>query len=294
MDADSVPFIKPVDFLDIEDYKKTGCHFFRDRETLEQFPDVFKKIFYNLFPRDIETVLFGIPQLTPHTLENKFFKHNARHFVESGIVLMDRKSHLLGMLMSIHLQFWGPLNTFLYGEKEIFWLGQSIAGNEQYSYNINPVGAIGPITTSEHKIADSAISVQPAHIGSDNHTLLWVNSGLETCKRHSWTHDFKNNRKLNKEFGSEDNLKNHYLSPLQIDGVIIPPDATRYYDNKINEPKRGWEQRSDLGCEGYLWAAYSNVGDDKNGARGKEVRFSEDEKKYYNKIASIWTSELDE
>lgn len=295
MDTDAVPFLPPANFFSfLESYKETGAYFFKDRETTETIPNEHKNIFKKMLPTEIEHTFFNIPVSTSHTLDNKFMKENHRHFMEAGILLMNRRKHLLGILMSVQIQFWGPLTTFVWGEKELFWLGQSIAGDENYSYNNNPVGAIGVIQKRD-KFPDSIVGCHPAHVADDDQTLLWVNSGMEVCKTHSWADDFRDINYIKSRFQTEEEVKEYYLSPLHIEDVLIPPDGNKNFPAEGGLPSRGWLNRQDVGCRGYNWMAYYHCGmDDENPeSYGKEIRFTQEQQDLYNTISKIWVYEAE-
>lgn len=293
MDTDVVTFMPPLNYFKLSGYRDTGAYFFRDRETEFQNVQLTNDLIHRLMPKDLETLFFGIPQVTELTWDRKYFKERLFHYMESGVVPMNRKTHLLGLLIATQLQFWDPIASAVHGDKELFWLGQSFAGDENYYFNPNPAAAIGAVKKDEYKIANVIIGTQPAHIAPDNETVFWVNSGLETCKKHSWDVDFENKFRLAKDFETKEALKEYYMSPLDIQAAIIPPNGLFAFNQDPNEPDRGWRQLEHYGCQGYLWGGFSKVGGDETtnpDSIGKEIIFPEEDRLYYNSLSKFWVN----
>ncbi|ODQ64131.1 hypothetical protein NADFUDRAFT_47409, partial [Nadsonia fulvescens var. elongata DSM 6958] len=245
MDADTVPFISPKEFFSLNSgYEQTGALFFKDRETSETVPDADISFYSQLMPTQTETDFFGIPQLTDFTFKNAFFSpaRRARHFMESGVVVMRRTSHLMPLLISVHLQIWKASSEPVHGDKELFWLGQAVAGSESYTFNDFPAAAIGLIEEESEqngKPRRQVCSIQPAHFSasaaSGHHSrLLWVNSGLQTCKVTSWNSDYEKENRLRELYPSVEELKNFYESPLKINGALVPRPSPPYRRSLFN------------------------------------------------------------
>lgn len=290
MDTDAVPFIKPEEFFELGEYPKLGLYFFKDRETKDKLHVGFDKLLVKLFPQDIESLLYGVEKVTEKTLNSNYFSKKSFHFMESGIVVLNKRKHLAGILTAIQLQFWHPVSKYTYGDKELFWLGQVLAGNEEFEFNTNHAAAIGELRRNDFAIADVVIGAQPAHIASDDHTLLWVNSGLQVCKRKTWKADFENIEFYKSKFKTEAELMEYYLDSIPLKSAVIPPSAIKRHPNDINEPEIGWAQRKDLGCDEYYWAAYSRVGPNTEDPEtiGKIVSFNEEEVEKFMKLLRIW------
>lgn len=210
--------------------------------------------------------------------------------MESGIVVLNKRKHLSGILAAIQLQFWKPISKYTHGDKELFWLGQLLAGDENFEFNENHAGAIGEIRKNDYNLADSIVGIQPAHVANNERQLLWVNSGLEVCKRHTWKEDFEKIEQYKKKFKSEEELKTYYTDSISLRSVIIPPSALKQYPNEAREPERGWDQRKEFGCDEYYWGAYSRVGPESEDPEtiGKVIIFNEEEVEKYNKLLKIW------
>lgn len=296
MDNDVVPFINPLKFFtDFPGYLHTGTFFFRDRESFERINTGSLKLIEKMVPSKIENLLFDIENTSSDRLKSKFhlFEYGAKHYMESGVVVLDKRRNFKGLLTSINVQLIGGLTGQFYGDKEIFWLGQVLAGNSDVYFNTHAAGNIGKIEDFSRYLKVIK-SIQPAHISPlDDHTLLWVNSGLKVCKKDTAISDFEEIYKPREDsqFQTAQDLELYYNSILPIDGVIIPPNSNRDWNNNIQEPSRGFDQKNNQGCGGYYWFAYSSVGtpnDPPALTNGELVEFTEDEKLYIREIAAIW------
>lgn len=289
MDSDTIPFIKPSYFFHNVGFKENGALFFKDRENEETLKPSDVSFFKKLLPTTLESNTFGISMMSSLTSDNKFFKHNSKHVMESGLVVMKRSTHLLGLLVSTNMQFWQRTSDPIYGDKELFWLGQSISGNERYQFNKDSAAAIGMIKEEQEGKTKSICSTQPAHFDKDK-KLLWLNGGLKNCKKKaSWKKDFNNHKHLRKTFKSMENLRTNYNQPIEINGAIIPPKVQRNSWNRIKNPKYGFQNTPSLGCNGYVWCAFVNE-DVPNEDISEVIHFNEDEIEHIRIITTIWNS----
>lgn len=201
------------------------------------------------------------------------------------MVLMKRSKHLVGLLVSSRLQMWLNTNKPVWGDKDLFWLGQSIVGNEQYTFNRNNAAAIG--TLKDDGITKYICSIQPAQF-DDEKRLLWLNGGFRFCKLDSWKEDFKNFSFLRKRFKVLDALYKYYTSTLKVDAAILTRERLDASDalKWEGELSYGWYKNERMGCQGYVWCARLNPLN-----TYKELKlFDSEEIKRVNVIAKIWNS----
>lgn len=286
MDTDTVPLIKPSLFFDNELFKKYGALFFKDRAVLETLWKLQVNFYKSLLPSEAENNLFSIPMITERSTNNAFFNSQQRHRMESGLVTMKKSTHLSGLLMSFHLHLWKTTSEPLHGDKELFWLGQSIAGNEQYAFSRYEAAAIGRLQDIS-KRRKAICGSQVAHL-SDDGDLLWINSGLRTCKIDSWNYDLDHIKSLKHSYPSGDDLKQWYTKPLEADTALVitnkPLGWWQRYVKRI-----GWFHRTLLGCLGYMWCAYTDLAD-KHGA-GLVFKLSENTIDTINSLGKLWTTD---
>lgn len=285
MDTDAVPFVKPETLFDAQEYKDTGAYFFKDRPIGEFLKSSDLKFFKKLLPQEKEYSTFDIPHLTGLTYENDFMKSAYKHLMESGIVIMKRSSHLPGLLISATMQLWKEVSEPIYGDKELFWLGQSISGNEEYRFNQNAAGAIGTFNKDGSSNTDYICSTQIAHFSEDL-KLLWTNGGLRNCKKGTWQIDFDRNKFLRQKYRSVTDLKNYYESPVEVNGAILTHRQKLSIFQRLRGVRSGYQKCSKMGCIGYVWCAYHHSNDKDNIA----MYFTDGELSWINSLISVWTA----
>lgn len=226
-DADSVPLIPIEDFFNHAKYKLGGAYFFKDRSLRDYNDWVETNYFTKLMPSHRESIdsLFDL-KITEKTLNNTYMT-GWRHFQEAGVIVIDRQKHFVGILAAIILLIWKePVKSSVWGEKELYWLGLSMVGDEGYEFNTLAAGSVGQLSTNPkfkyypnfdaHEICSS----HPGHVDEDG-KLLWINSGFDYCKKNAYSSDL--NRFPFLKIGGDEVLK-MYTVPLQIDSLVVPPD----------------------------------------------------------------------
>ncbi|ODV58554.1 alpha-mannosyltransferase [Ascoidea rubescens DSM 1968] len=292
LDTDTVLFVDPNEFFEFEDYKKNGAFFFKDREYELRFDyKVDLEFFEKLMPNDLDEFFFNINLITNKTKKNRFMS-GLKHYMESGVVIINKKTHFKSLINSLTLSTVPQFMGKIWGEKELFWLSSSIMGDESYSFNNIGAVAIGELSLPEQRPNSKSrevCSTHPGHISSeDSKTLLWINSGFKTCKKEGsevvdMTLDsFKN------KYESVEDLKSYYETPLRITGAILPPDASNEFLNNLGEPSRGW--RMFESCNGYLWCGFNVAGGNTQNpqAVGKVVEYNEEEQQFFDFLGELW------
>lgn len=293
MDSDAVPMVPMDVFFGMLQYRETGTVFFQDRSDLRFNPDEYLDFFAALMPNDTDTRLFGIPGATQHTFGNRYMKQKFYYFMEAGVVVINKKQHISGVLMAATLGYWkDAIHEMLWGDKELYWLGLLLAGDENYKFNLLHAAAVGEILELKLHFfpklgATEVCSTHPGQISdNDGHTLLWINSGFEVCKSTktlSWDSAQPRYKGLTRI-----QLRQRYKLPLKIEAALIPPLVTKDYEVP-NSPPRGWKQTQF--CHSYLWCAYDVVADRTDDAdRGIVVQYSEEEMLFYDFLGEIWVS----
>ncbi|CDR37153.1 CYFA0S01e07954g1_1 [Cyberlindnera fabianii] len=300
IDTDTVP-TADIDqhILQSPFYETHGAYFFKDRELYFQNKPSDVRFFNKLMPSKIDYAMFNIPPVSEHTLGNRFFKYKFMHFMESGLVAIDKRRHFTGVLASLQLQIWSPAAAIVWGDKELFWLGMSMAGDEDYYMNHWAAGSIGFVTAPENRLPGDAddsrrkkliskevCSTHPAHVSPvDNSTLLWYNGGYSFCKMPGeYNHDIKKN--MMKHFQTADKLKKLYEGYHHMEAVIVPKHGEFYRKNDKGENERGWLKMSE--CKHFMYCAYDKVGGvDDPVSNGLLVEFDELTKTTYRFYGSL-------
>ncbi len=297
MDTDVVTFVPPIHYFQMESYKKTGTLFFQDRWNWIRNSHLDTRFFKKLLPNKMDHVLFDIPLPTEFTTGNRYLGSGYLHLQEAGVVLLRRSDHFSGLLIATQLIFWAPASAKVWGDKELFWLGQSISGNENYAFNKFPAAAAGQVTEgrpSNHSI--ELCTTHPAHISEDDEkSLLWINSGFKFCDAQKggdegYKEDLQRDRYKDKY--TEDELKKLYRSPMYIDTALIPPDGGFSVEDPLpGEPSMSWTM-SDY-CSRYLWCAYDVVGYGKPEIeKGIVIHYEKETTNIITYYGSIWDAEL--
>lgn len=275
IDTDTVPLADlNKEIFQSKFYKEHSAVFFKDREVFYQGVAADKQFFLKLLPSEADNIFFNVPPATDFTKKNRFLGGKFAHLMESGVVAINKKNHFLGVLTTVQIQIWSPAASKFWGDKELFWLGLSISGDENYFFNYYAAGAGGVITPRELRVLEDeddltrrnklisteVCSTHPTHISSnDNQTVLWMNSGFNVCKKaNSAEGDFKGDRKLKKMFKSLEQVEEYYNSITDLEAIIVPRPSELYIDNDKGENRRGWEIQNL--CRGYIYCAYDYVG----------------------------------
>lgn len=302
IDTDTVPFVDIEEYiLRSNVYQEKGAFFFKDRLLYDHITGPELTYFKKLLPNRLDNAFFQIPELTNFTTDNRFFGQHYKHLQESGMVAINKKKHMRSTLTINVLQMWHAATTRVHGDKELFWLGFSIAGDEDYYMNKHGVGAVGELNPNSNRLLGDSddsrrsklrshqlCTTHPAHLsGLDDTTLLWMNSGFITCKRENEAEkDIKMDLYKN-VFDSAEQLKKSYVGPLKISAVLVPPPQERVKNNELGEPASGWEVM--FGCGGYLYCAYDNIGGSNDTYfQGTLVEYDLNQQLLYDYLGELW------
>lgn len=275
MDLDVVPFVRPSEMLESNEFIATGAYFFRDRELLETISQKKYDFLCSLIPKN---KVFNI-QVDEKLLTNNFFRFRSKHVMESGMVVMHRPSHISGLLISLSLQYWRKSGSIMYGDKDLFWLGQLISGNLDFHFNENSAAAIGVLDDGR-----TICSSQLGHLSKENN-LLWVNGGLLYCKKSSWYVDFFMRRYMRQKFESSlKTMKAGYSRPIILEEYVLPatigilnPEAS-LTNSKL---RSNFNKNYNYGCGGIFYCARPDHG-------GKRALFTSDEKSIFTRVSQAW------
>ncbi|KAI1267947.1 alpha-1,3-mannosyltransferase [Xylariaceae sp. FL1019] len=146
IDADALFFKNPAMLFDDLDYVETGALFFRDRVIL---PESKRSFLQQMLPRPI----------SKHATESRWWQGSSGHHQESGVVVVDKWKHFVSLLVVCRLNGSdrdtrdGKTGVYelVYGDKETFWLGFLLAGDETFAFHRGSVGILGPIDTDTNK-----------------------------------------------------------------------------------------------------------------------------------------------
>lgn len=292
IDVDAVPFQATETFFNITDYKSSGIYMYQDRNlederTFQYCIDMLGYMEPSLQEKELlETKLFidknyhDVIVSAEAKVYQNFFKKHQLHHVESGLIVFNKKKKLNGLLMSFMMHLDAKMRMCVYGDKEIFWLGELFAGED---YSIDPVegglvGVLGENILDENLKKSHICAAQIAHCDLENN-LVWTNGGLKTCKiENSAEMDFESSEDYYKNrYSTVENLRKIYDSPLVIQAMIVP-------DTLVSP----WMQISE--CSRYMYCAFVTQGSQNTKLdTGKVVRFNEEQLHIYNSIVAAWS-----
>lgn len=328
LDADAIPLVRPNHFFLSQEYRETGTYFFKDRTLRDTNEYIETNFFAKLFPSANEKTLeniFGILLATYVSLGNTYMA-GYRHYQEAGVVAIDKVAHLSGVMMMFPLSLWKePVGSAVWGEKEMYWLGLSMAGDENYRFNYYPAASVGQLTTAKQYSyypdaeSNEVCSTHPGHIDKYGN-VLWMNSGFSFCKKNSQLRD-KQHFPLS-EMNQMEVLGPLYAEPLVVTHAIIPPTEPELrgihnsYDKSRQMKKMdGWKLQKEIDevdrlkqpffkdrnplkgwmknpiCSGYYYCAYDKITTfDKTTDNGVLVKIDNTLVEYYRYLGKAWLS----
>lgn len=126
LDSDAAFFQDPEVLFDDDGYKEAGTVFFYDRTV---FPGAGgdKRQWMESF----------LPSMSNHPAKTRWFRSKGDHEMESGVVVLDKRRHFLGMLAICTINDYYEREQVTYartwGDKESFWIGMEMI-QERYSF----------------------------------------------------------------------------------------------------------------------------------------------------------------
>lgn len=284
VDADTIPFISLEKYYDFQQYKEMGLLFFKDRaitsdllnkeqlNTLKQI--ALSTIKLGSAAADLNNAIeLGIKDNIAAETVMSMLVEGQKHHMESGLVLMDKSLHLVNLLTSVSLQF-SSISSYFHGDKEWFWIAYLLR-NRPFTFHpkqASNVGKLGRVQSEDGKEFYQICSVQVSHTELDG-SLLWINGGLKTCKKNSWTSDYASNKRISSMFNNEEEVRNYYQSPVSLEGAIIP-----------SVDKAPWIYTGECAMFSYC-TLY------KEGEYGELSKFSEPQREAYEEVVKIWNSD---
>ncbi|CDO94630.1 unnamed protein product [Kluyveromyces dobzhanskii CBS 2104] len=306
IDSDAISYINLAEYFNFPEYKLTGTLLFKDRSLTFQTEQKCPALFETLEPRMLESYYFGTyPMINADHVEEtcmsslspeekvykKFFEIGHQHNLESGLLAINKNKHIIGLAIATFLNISPKVGGCGWGDKEFFWLGLLVSGQQYSIYDVD-ASAVG--VPEQKKFTEKGgpsddyqiCSLQVAHTSYENH-LLWINGGSQYCKKpEAFEDDWKNIEGLRNSFSDDkEKAMDAYSDIVNIEAAIIP------------DTKGGDWGREDQRCKGYFWCGkfstkvkpytYNKVIN-----KGKLIYFDEDELRYIEKINSIWNSAI--
>ncbi|KAF9892063.1 hypothetical protein FE257_002469 [Aspergillus nanangensis] len=142
IDADSLFLQNPEILFDDPAYTATGALFFKDRLMM---PEVKKRWLQRILPKPI----------SKNVVQSRLWTGESGHMQESGVVVVDKWKHFVALLLVTRMN--GPdrdgnaaegkvgVYDMVYGDKETFWLGWELAGDQGYAFHDGDAGIMGAL-----------------------------------------------------------------------------------------------------------------------------------------------------
>ncbi|KAI8376711.1 mannosyltransferase putative-domain-containing protein [Choanephora cucurbitarum] len=166
MDADVFMFKKPESFFEDPGYKATGALFFLDRTLFDNYDE--GRIWIKSF----------LPTFSSYVKESRWWKTTSAHEQESGIVVMNKKKVLLGLLSTCKMNDKQERDKVSYkhvhGDKETFWIGFEMV-QTPYAF-VRSYGAV--IGGLGDEGADGTVCGNQLHLDTNDNRPWWWNGGL--------------------------------------------------------------------------------------------------------------------
>lgn len=209
MDADAIFVQPPEKLLKDPGYERTGALFFHDRTLYGGNYDLSQWI-ADILPNPI----------SERVKASRIFRAQTYYEQESGVVVMNKREHLFGLLAICFLntpRVRDAIRDNTHGEKETFWMGLEVV-NEPYEFMPGMPGSIGRIETKGKRVLVQEICGHLAHFDREG-KLLWFNDGLASAKKESDEYAVRKAAELT-HFGRE----GHWTDTLCLRGELLPAD----------------------------------------------------------------------
>ncbi|QGN17639.1 alpha-1-3-mannosyltransferase [Kluyveromyces marxianus] len=302
IDSDAISYIGLEEYFKFDEYSDTGTLMFKDRSLKFGAEQKCPVLFETLQPKILERYYFDtLPQINAEFVEQacmkeltpeekvykRFFELGQQHHLESGLLAINKRQHIMSMIISTVLNISPKIGGCAWGDKEFFWLGLLVSGHRYSIYDV-AASAVGIPSMKERerddelKEAQEICSTQVGHTSYDKH-LLWINGGSQLCKfEGTFDSDWEQFENIRKEFhDNKDKARQAYKDVMPIEAAIIPD---------INVGR--WAHK-DRRCSGYVWCGeyfekikpytYS-----KKIVKGELIHFDQKEIEHIRHLNTIW------
>lgn len=296
LDCDTVFVKPPAELFEHQGYKDTGTLYFRDRLTNVVREDHVLPLLKRLAPLVWDNKAFSVPLWTNEIWDTCYMKYNHNERLEAGVVLVDKHQKLSSMLMTTQGFRTNELTQWSHGEKEYFWLGPSLNGDENFAWAGDRAGMIGTRISGEelthpHSDIVEVCGMQVAHFVHGE--LFWFNGGFHAKGAHAkgdWTEEMWEGRERYKHLNLTEFIKAGHL-PFRITYGIIPPnDIARggkdemFAYNNDNYPNAGLR----ILYKPWLWCGYLVSGGPNNRMEGTVFEMTPEQTEWYETVARVW------
>ncbi|BAP73768.1 alpha-1,3-mannosyltransferase [Kluyveromyces marxianus] len=306
IDTDAISYIGLEEYFKFDEYRATGTLMFKDRSLRIDSAQRCPVLFETLQPKILEQYYFDtVPQINPDFVEQacmkeltseekaykRFFELGHQHNLESGLLAINKKEHIMSMIISTVLNISPKIGGCAWGDKEFFWLGLLLSGHRYSIYDVEACAVgIPEVKPNENenendlKKAQQICSLQVGHTSYDKH-LLWLNGGSQLCKfPEKFEIDWESIESIRKEFhDNKEDARKAYTDVISIEAAVIPDSTTGMWGHK------------DMRCKGYLWCGeyFEKIKPytyNKKIVKGELIHFEQDEIEHIRRLNTIWSN----
>ncbi|KAI9281972.1 mannosyltransferase putative-domain-containing protein [Sporodiniella umbellata] len=166
MDADVYMFKRPETLFEDQGYQRTGALFFLDRTLFDNYEE------------GRQWLRSFLPTYSTYVEQSRWWKTTSAHEQESGIVVMDKRKVLMGLLATCKMNDKEERDKVSYkhihGDKETFWIGYEMS-QTPYVF-VRSLGAVLGGLGDEG--AEGTVCGNQLHLDAVDNRPWWWNGGL--------------------------------------------------------------------------------------------------------------------
>ncbi|PNY25299.1 alpha-1,3-mannosyltransferase [Tolypocladium capitatum] len=208
IDADSLFFKNPEILFDDPDYQETGALFFRDRLIM---PELKRRFLQQLLPKPI-------PKLAK---QSRLWTGESGHMQESGVVVVDKWKHFISLLLVCRLNGSerdsrpGKQGVYelVYGDKETFWIGFLLAGDESFAFHQGDAAIMGESPVARHEQEPSGNKTHPRNYTICGPQLLHLDIESKPLWFNGWLLENKFTSRDRRKFKK---LESYLIEPREV------------------------------------------------------------------------------
>jgi hypothetical protein len=263
LDPLTVPVRRLFELFDTIGYKKTGSYYFPNYRMNEPSSPNEVEFVKSLFPTNVDEHVFGATNVLEEPLQDsRLFGDNMAYSISTDVIALNTKTHFLGLLLSLHLQFSKVEFKTKDLKNDMPWLGPLIAGTSQLYIHEVPVSVIGDFTLEENKfiqsVSEEICSIHRAYLDSFDGSaqpVLFITNGVSNCNA-----DVNLEKETKLRFYSSFKDKGKAVRDRTLfKAAIVPGKQEVTSRNSIGEVERFITNEYGI-CNSESWCAYNVLG----------------------------------
>lgn len=267
MDPTVLPFNRLFTLFDTEHYETTGSYYFPSYQINEDISSSELAFIKKLFPTQVDETVFGITEVNEEILSNtRMFKQKKTHSIDNSVVLMNKKDHFLGLLLTAEVQLM-PINFDHDSlKKDLLWIVPLAAGASQLSMHQVPAAVVGEFTPEKNRkiqpsVAREMCSQHRAFLDSSiaaEASIYFITDGFRNCDVEIDVEKEKDYPLFSELAKDPKKLKEWSGEATKFQGAIIPLAQEIEAKNNFDEVAIGLQNHGY--CGDNIWCAYDVLG----------------------------------